>query len=71
MADDREGDAREDRELDVAERILTLVVGRADGLPGSDGIHDAGRAGDVQDLHDGVVQAVVGREEVGVPGQED
>jgi len=61
----------EDGELDVTEGVLSLVVRGADRLLGADGVHDAGRAGDVQKLHHGVVEAVVGREEVGVPRHED
>ncbi|KAL7530365.1 hypothetical protein ACHAWF_003355 [Thalassiosira exigua] len=67
----RQGEAGQDGEFQVAEGVLALVVRRANGLPGSDGVHDARRARDVQDLHDRVVQAVIRREQVGVPREED
>ncbi len=71
MGEYREYDARQYREFDVTEGILTLVVGGAYGFPGPDRIYYAGGARDVQDLHARIVKAVVGREEVGVSCEED
>mmetsp|Transcript_9819 Transcript_9819/g.17683 ORF Transcript_9819/g.17683 Transcript_9819/m.17683 type:complete len:129 (-) Transcript_9819:255-641(-) len=51
--------------------ILRLIIRGANRLLATNGIHNARRASDVQQLHDRVVKAIVGREEVEVAGEED
>lgn len=55
----------------MAKGILRLIVRRTNGLLKPNGVDDARRRSDVQDLHDRVVQAVVRGEEVGVSSEED
>ena len=50
---------------------MSLVVGGADGLLETDHVDDVTGGCDVEDLHAGVVEGVVGCEEVEVTGYKD
>ena len=59
-----------DPKLNVKERIMAVVVRRLERVLVSNHVHDVARGCDVEDLHDAVVQAVVGREEIEVAAHE-
>ena len=58
-------------ELPVQKSVLRFVIGRFDGLLEFDGVNNGGCRSNVEDLHDGVVKAVKGGEQVQISGNEN
>lgn len=55
----------------MQERVLRLVIGRFDGFLETNGVDYHGRRHNVDNLHDCIVDTVIGREQIQVASHED